>query len=68
MVDSSRHHCDCLCEHCQRNLTGAFGPQPDGSPGLQLRPEQSAELRRSLRRALSSYYARRPRRRLALGG
>ncbi len=68
MVDSSRHHCACVCEHCQRNRTGAFGPQPDGSPPLQLQAEQPPELHRSLRRALSGYFARRPRRRLALGG
>ncbi len=28
------HICDCLCALCERLGTGAFGPQPDGSPGV----------------------------------
>lgn len=28
------HICDCLCSLCERLGTGAFGPQPDGSPGV----------------------------------
>lgn len=28
------HICDCVCALCERLGTGAFGPQPDGSPGV----------------------------------
>lgn len=28
------HICDCLCALCERLGAGAFGPQPDGSPGV----------------------------------
>lgn len=28
------HICDCLCALCERLGTGAFGAQPDGSPGV----------------------------------
>lgn len=30
------HICDCLCELCEQLGTGAFGPQPDGSPGVRV--------------------------------
>lgn len=28
------HVCVCMCELCEKTGTGAFGPAPDGSPGL----------------------------------
>lgn len=28
------HICDCLCALCEHLGTGAFGPQPDGTPGV----------------------------------
>jgi hypothetical protein len=36
-----RHFALCLCERCQLAGSGAFGPQPDGSPPLYTLRERS---------------------------
>jgi hypothetical protein len=43
------HICDCLCALCERLGAGAFGPQPDGSPGVVV-----IRRRRGLRRQAQS--------------
>jgi hypothetical protein len=37
-----RHFALCLCERCQLTGSGAFGPQPDGSPPLYTLRERSS--------------------------
>ncbi len=36
MTPKGPHTCDCLCEKCEQRGEGAFGPQPDGSCGVEV--------------------------------
>lgn len=45
------HTCVCLCVGCQRDATGAFGKQPDGSRGVVVLKRRRNRRRRRARRA-----------------
>lgn len=47
---NTRHVCVCMCIHCERTSSGAFGPGPDGSPGLVVvKPRRRRRRRRDRR-------------------
>lgn len=45
------HICDCLCALCERLGAGAFGPQPDGSPGVVVIRRRRGRRRQAQNRA-----------------
>jgi hypothetical protein len=49
---SGRHTCDCFCTTCERQGTGAFGVQPDGSAGVEVVTRRPARRLRTMVRVV----------------